>query len=555
MKKVLLFAIAVLFCGVIQSQVFKDALDYSRTTVVDGFLNGAKQHTQKVLYLEKNIHIALSKNNEGKSMFIWLEDGNPESAKSVTLNGMFNVKDFAIHNSTIYFCGSITNNSQPEAFVAYVDATKLFYSSGNSINLNPPKIKYTPINNIYQDNIYSIDRIEVFYNPDSNQVVVAGIGKMRYGMPPYRTIVHTQNVIEMVLTDPDEYYLDFFMLYTIKEDSRIKNPYDICLGATPIYALANSMEMFYVPTDTVGGCYHTKFADITETDNRIYLTAINYSSPSVVDAAQARYLDIISFDKITRQQQSNRIVFPFEIRQEYGVKTTHLYDDEIAVALSKHADSVNLSECCAFRVRPQDSVLFGIHNISIFDTIHDKPLIFDCEYLKATNELIVLKESIFQGERQDIVFHLSMDKNLTYPYTSRKYKINNTNPDDTLHWNDLQSSDSKNYTVSGTLLNKHLMLYDMKYDALGLNIPCFIQSYFNVSTASFFLTPSIPILEQCMFPTLCPTVINENELFITYGATPIYNAFIMKESIPVTKTHNIIIDCISSAKNNSNIDE
>ncbi len=162
MKKVLLFAIAVLFCGVIQSQVFKDALDYSRTTVVDGFLNGVKQHTQKVLCLEKNIHIALSKNNEGKSMFIWLEDGNPESAKSVTLNGMFNVKDFAIHNSTIYFCGSITNNSQPEAFVAYVDATKLFYSSGNSINLNPPKIKYTPINNIYQDNIYSIDRIEVF---------------------------------------------------------------------------------------------------------------------------------------------------------------------------------------------------------------------------------------------------------------------------------------------------------------------------------------------------------------------------------------------------------
>jgi hypothetical protein len=419
MKRILLFVITVLLSGFLQSQVFKDVSDYSRTTIVDEFLNGVKAHTQKILPFRRGIHIALSKNNDGQNVFTRLQDANPESAKSVTLNSMFKVKDFTIYSGVLYFCGNISNNSQSEAFIAYISVDDLFPLSEDALIFNPPKIKYSLINNIHQDNIYSIDRIEAFYNTDSNNVVVAGIGKMRYGKPPYQGIVHTNNTIEMEFVDPDEYYLDFFMLYTIKEDSRIQNPYNVCLGATPIYAPANSMEMFYVPTDTVGGCYHTKFADITETDNRIYLTAINYSSPSVVDAAQARYLDIISFDKITRQQQSNRIVFPFEIRQEYGVKTTHLYDDEIAVALSKHADSVNLSECCAFRVRPQDSVLFGIHNISIFDTIHDKPLIFDCEYLKATNELIVLKESIFQGERQDIVFHLSMDENLTYPYTSR----------------------------------------------------------------------------------------------------------------------------------------
>ena len=555
MKRILLFAIAILFCGVLQSQVFKDASDYSRTTVVNGFVDGVKQHTQKVLHLWKNVHIALSKNNEGKSMFTWLEDGNPESAKSVTLNAAFNVKDFAIYNDVLYFCGSMTNNSSTEAFLAYINARELFSYSGNSISLNPPKIKYTPINNIHQDNIYSIERIEAFYNSDSNKVVVAGIGKMRYGMPPYRTIVHTQNVIEMVLTDPDEYYLDFFMFYTIEEDSRIQNPDNVCLGATPVYASANSMEMYYVPTDTLGGCYHTKFADIIKTDNRIYLTAINYSYAPVQNELQARFVDIISFDKHTRQQQANRITFPFEIRQEYGVKTTHLYKDNIAVVLPKHDYLNNLSECCAFIVHPQDSVLFGIHNVSIFDNVQDKPLIFDCEYLKERDELIILKESIFQGERQDIVFHLSMNKSTVYPYTSSKYRINNNNPYDTLHFNDLQSFGKNDYTVSGTILNKDLLLYDMRSDALELNFTCFTQSPFQVFSQPIQTISSIPILEQCEFPTLCPSVINGNELFITYGSTPIYNAFIMEESIPFTETHNIIIECTSSAKNISNIDK
>ncbi|MEE0926618.1 MAG: hypothetical protein UH641_03360, partial [Bacteroidales bacterium] len=362
MKKVLLFALAVLLSGILQSQVFKDSSEYSRTTRIDSFVDGVKRHTQKMLPVKEGVHISLSKNNQGESMFSLLMDGNPESAKSVTLNGTFNVKDFAIYGDILYFCGSMTNNSQTEAFVAYIGVYELFSSTGNSINENQPKIKYTPINNIHQDNIYSIDRIEVFYNSNNKKVEVAGIGKMRYGMPPYRTIVHTQNVIEMVLTDPDEYYLDFFMLYTIEEESRIQNQYDICLGATPVYASANSMEMYYVPTDTLGGCYHTKFADIIKTDNRIYLTAINYSYAPVQNELQARFVDIISFDKHTRQQQANRITFPFEIRQEYGVKTTHLYKDNIAVALPKHNYLNNLSECCAFRVHPQDSVLFGIHN-------------------------------------------------------------------------------------------------------------------------------------------------------------------------------------------------
>ncbi|MEE0926148.1 MAG: hypothetical protein UH641_00965, partial [Bacteroidales bacterium] len=185
----------------------------------------------------------------------------------------------------------------------------------------------------------------------------------------------------------------------------------------------------------------------------------------------------------------------------------------------------------------------------------DKPLIFDCEYLKERDELIILKESIFQGERQDIVFHLSMNKSTVYPYTSSKYRINNNNPYDTLHFNDLQSFGKNDYTVSGTILNKHLLLYDMRSDALELNFTCFTQSPFQVFSQPIQTISSIPILEQCEFPTLCPSVVNGNELFITYGSTPIYDAFIIEEPIPNTETKNIIIECTSSAKNISNIDK
>ena len=70
-------------------------------------------------------------------------------------------------------------------------------------------IKYTLINNIYQDSIFSIDRIEVFKN--ATNTVVAGIGKMYYGNPPYTKIVFDPLGTYQMLVNPNEYYLDFFM--------------------------------------------------------------------------------------------------------------------------------------------------------------------------------------------------------------------------------------------------------------------------------------------------------------------------------------------------------
>ena len=543
MKKVLLFLILASMFNILQAQVFKEDYEYTRTTRVELSTDTIRQHTQKTLPFKDYIHISLSKNKAGESVFTFLSDEDNESAKRMVLEHFFNVKDFDIFDGKLYFCGSITNNNSTEAFIAYADIED-FFTISEGIVPNSTNIKFTSINNIYQDKIYSIDRIEVFLNEDRNEIEIAGIGKMYYGKPPYQRLVNNEtfSITELVLVDPKEYYLDFFMFYTIKEEIKVQNQYNVNLGASPIYAPANSLELFYVLSDTIGGCYHTKFADITETDDKIYLTAINYSDTNVSDPINSRFIDIISFDKYSRQQQTSRIELPFETRQEYGVKTTHLYDDNIAVVFPKY-NSSNLVECCTFKVEPYDTISFNVYDALIFDTIQDKPLIFDCEYLDVTNELLILKESIFQGERKDIVFHVSIDKEKTPPYTSYKYKIENTFSNDTLYFSDLQSSDMKNYTVSGSCVDDNLILYDMNYEALNQNISCFTSGVFQLFPLVGYSISSIPILKQGRFPKLSPSVINGNELFIFYSSSMFYDAFIMEHTINSAEEVSVIKEC------------
>ena len=543
MKRILFFAIAVLLSGFLQSQIFKDTSDYSRTTVVSSSQDVFEPYTQKVLPFKDRFHVSLSKNTSGENVFTLLQDGTPESARSVALDSYFNVKDFAIYEEVLYFCGSVANDVSTTAFIAYENIGAMFSNDGSS-TAYADSIKYTLIDNIPQDSIFSIDRLEVFYNQDSNEVVLTGIGKMYYGEPPYQVLANPGVLDELELVNPDEYYLDFLMFYTIKEEQVITNKFDYNLGANPIYASANAMEMFYVPNDTLSSCYFTKFADITLTDNRVYLTAINYSDITIYPHSHARFVDIISFDKVTKQQQANRITFPFEVHQDYGVKTTHLYRDEIAVALAKCDENKYYSEACVFRVFPQNSTYFTISNLSIFDSVYGKPHILDCEYLEKTKELIVLRNSVFNNQYEDVVFHLNIVGNITYPYNSLKYRINGAPIDYPFKWNDLQSSDGFNYTVCGMVADKNLVFYDMKFDALTKDISCFKSNTFKVDSSPKFTVSTLPTLEKCTYSSLVPNVINGGYLSIFYGFTPIYDALIQKHPIPISYKNTIKTICL-----------
>ena len=544
MKKVLLFMILASMFNILQAQVFKEDNEYTRTTRVkisDELENNSS--ILKILRQTKDVHIALSKQADGKAMFTYLKDGEPESAKHVVLNSYFDVKDFTLFGPFIYFCGSISTVGPTEAFVAYAEISDFFAYSNLSIPLNPETIKYTIINDIYEDSIYSINRIEAYYNSDSNEIVLAGIGKMYYGKPKYLKFFYDPIVGSYTnYFDPDEYYLDFFMLYTIKETQEITNNYDAALGATPVYDTANHVELFYVPTDTVGSCYYNKFADITQTEDKIYLTVVNHSNPSVDFDSHAKYIDVISFDKLTRQQQKGRVVLPFEIHPEFGVKTTALKNDDIAIACMKCNEQTSKTECCALKIEPLDTTSFILSNISIFDSVYGKPHILDCEYLDTTNELIVLKEILKNDNYEEWIYHISMNETLNFPYISNKYEINTDIPSERLPWNDLQSSDPYNYTVFGGFKN-NLLVYDKKFDAFSVPSNCFTMQKVEVKTVEKVEITNIPALEQCRFTIETPTIINGNQLSHIYTSTPIHKVFVESFSIPPFSIPIIIKEC------------
>ena len=85
MKKVLLFLILASMFNILQAQVFKEDNEYTRTTRVkisDELENNSS--ILKILRQTNDVHIALSKQADGKAMFTYLKDGESESAKRFT---------------------------------------------------------------------------------------------------------------------------------------------------------------------------------------------------------------------------------------------------------------------------------------------------------------------------------------------------------------------------------------------------------------------------------------------------------------------------------------
>ena len=555
MKKLLLFAISILMFGIASSQVFIDNTDATRTSSVSAGADRLSPYTQKVLYWNKNRHVILSQNASGRGVFTLTENANTENAKSVTLSNYFNVKDFAIEGDTLYFCGSVNNNGSNVAFLAYVKIATLFKNNNiiapidsviipdSSTHIAPiisSGIKYTLINNAYQDSIFSIDRIEVFKDA-TNNTTIAGIGKMYYGNPPYEKLqFDPYEGINSTFVDPSEYYLDFFMFYTIKEDTNINNYFDVFFqGDSATYGLSNDFEMFYIPSDTIGSCYYNKFADITETVNKIYLTSINYSITGTQDPLNdAAYIDIYSFDKQTRQQRTGRLNLPYPVHQAYGVKTTHTFKDNIAIVYN-NCFNQNNQYTCAFEIIDGDNIT---SKVSIFDTLQQGFAIYDCEYLVDEEELVVLKKTISKGQKEDFVFHLKMSDTTSYPYNYIRYKIRYEDNID-LSYSDLNVSNNSDYTVAGYMHDNQMLIYDTKNHSCLSDYPCFKKEEFQVSSLNPITVTSIPTLTQCRFYEPVKSV-SDNQLTILHLSKSKLHVFIRYSLIPLKTNSDINIHCL-----------
>ncbi len=547
MKKTLFFAIFVLIFTVASSQVFQDTQNLTRLTSVSSGTDNLTVYTQKVLHWDRNKHIALSKNIAGKNVFTLITDGSIEAAENVTVGNYFNVKDFAIEGDSLYFCGSVNDNGSEVAFLAYIGIEDLFSSKNiiEPIDFGPviiPGIRYTLINKAYQDSIFSIDRIEVFKD-SVNKVVVAGIGKMYYGKPPYEKMIWDNfGSYETSFVDPPEYYLDFFMFYTIKEDSAICNFIDVIGGATPIYDIANDFELYYIPSDTIDNCYYNKFADITETDNKIYLTSLNYMDTTVWEYPNHTFfMDIIAFDKQSHQQQTGRVNLITPIHQAYGIKTTHTIKDNIAIVYNTCYNSYN-QYSCAFTLSPTGNNSFITSKTFIFDTLGRGFKIYDCEHLAKENELVVLKQSILREQKEDFIFHLKLNDTITSSYDYVMYKINDKDGFG-IYCNDLSVSNLYDYTVSGYISENRMLIFDTKNYVSLFESPCITMEKYPISVLNPFLITPIPPLTQGSFYHPVRSV-SDNQLTILHLSQTIQKVFIQYSIKPIKKNSEIKIHCL-----------
>lgn len=534
MKKITFFLMCIVVnLAYLNAQVFSRSHSGSGTHNVlcdhsNSFLN---YYTQKIQSLNDSTHIMFTQNN-GQGVFCLANNHGEDNVviRYTNISSYFKINDFAILDSTLYFSGYVNIDASKVAFIAYTDIERLF--AENVFLLDTNNIKYTLFDGIFQDEIYEINRIEPFYDSVNNVIKLACIGKMYYGTPPKWI---PSNLEEgLVLNDPDEYLLDFFMLYSITEESVIINSYDVSLSnVEPIYSPANKTEMFYFAQDTLNTINkRNQLMDIALTDNFICVATADFNDNNVYAISHTHLINIIRFNKTNMEHYTCRITLPFEIHPEYGIKIAKLNANEIALCCIKCQHPIDTTACCVLKIDINDKQ-FRILQQSIFDIKHGKAFIRDCFYLKKSNELVVLKKSFFDNIEADIVFHLSMNDNKTFPYMSKKYLVNNPINSSTIAWNNISSSNICNYTLTGCQ-NTYWMFFDKMLSPPLVQHNCYVDSDFIVYDFPRITINTIPSLQKCTFPVLSPNVINGGYLFIWYSSRDWYNAIIKYLSKPIT---------------------
>lgn len=452
-----------------------------------------------------------------------------DSISQVEMPDLFKINDFSILGDTLYFCGSVNNSSHSTAFIAYISIDELFSASANQ-TMDTNNIRYTLFDDIYQDEIYTIKKIETYYDDNGNRVI-AGFGDMLYGKPPYRKFQNFQQV----LIDPDEYYLEFVMFCTIKEDIILTNQNDYTLGASPIYKEVNDVKMFYFPSDTVGGVYYNKFYDIIQTDNFIDAVFVRHEEAVATGKPILTSVSIAQFDKNSLQCSTYKIDLPETMCFDYGVKAASLENDTIAIVFTYLRNNSDSTISTAIKLNMNDLPDTVITQISLYDPMPFKNQIKDCKYFSPNNKLLVLKSTYinsYSDDYGDVIIDLNMDADCSFPYIANKMAVNQIN-NNYIRWSNILHSGPMHYSLTGYYFsgysNSPLYFFD-KFMLNSLQQNCYSISNSSVSTGdTVHLSTTTPMV-KCAFPKIVVSLIDEGfgmqSIYTNYFSTDVYKAVI-----------------------------
>ena len=490
----------------------------------------------KMLKYNDTTHIAIYRAGINETKFCMLSNNtNGDSLAFVTVPNYLKVQDFTVLGDSLYFCGYVNSYREAVAFVAYIGINELF----NLPNSVYDDIKYTLFDNIDQDSIFFINRIEAFYDT-CGYPTIAGIGTMLYGTPPYNQFA-PEPLNQIIVVDPKEYYLDFLMLYTVDGHQALTNKNDVHVGgATPIYQDANSVKMYYLTSDTIQGVHYNRFQDIVLTDDYICIAGVDCSYNTTNDNYVSKAVTLRRFEKSTMQQKSCMLKLPYYIKYDYGFNIAHTGGNTLAIA-SVEWDSIGegtMTSVIKVNVGTQNNFQVKVH--SMFDSQQYKSSLKDCKYLSSTNKLLVLRNSLNSPNDYPIdrVFEVKMGNSL-YPYTSKKFDIRGMNGD-TVTWNNISISNSTHYALNGcyykNIQNGFLYIFDKGTNQSTLQT-CYTNTNYTVTLGTSVTVSSCDELQPCYFPDKQIWIIEEGHgnqsLSTWHGKKLVYDALIQSIAFPL----------------------
>ncbi|MEA4966537.1 MAG: hypothetical protein VB048_00260 [Bacteroidaceae bacterium] len=468
MLKILVFFIAVQICtnqvmSQIVSQFDLEAVAYSVEDNDISFM-----HSQKILQYKENEHIVLTlKDSVNHQARFYLIERNDYNIKYVDIPIEYNVKDFSILGDTLYFCGKhqIENETLTSGFIAYIKIYDMF----NGLT-----------NNCYYSDIKSVlvvNRIKTYHNSNNDRMVV-GIGEQYYGdivctpphdhgydpLPPFGEGKKENIINRKILGITEELYTcnddpkknwDCFIDYKIVEiptSNEYNNIYDIyrCYFQTPYMYSTNPSELL---------------RDIILTDDYICLVSNYYPNiPGTCDPQNIFIIRRIDKNNFNNQVTNRCDATPFTgtwLHDFNFMKLEHLTGNDIAFCYSTQSPS-GLFSNAIYKINLNNNPFTTLLSSMIDENSLIRPRLWDLEYLKESNQLLILKEqSTTNPIYEDYVYYVNMDNQTTFPYTTLAFKVPyNTYQNIPIYWNSLLKYNSDHFALGGNIENKGLIIFE-----------------------------------------------------------------------------------------------
>lgn len=468
MLKVLVFFMAIQICtNPVISQIISpldlEGVAYSINTNNSNDISSS--HSQKILQWKDKLHIVLTHLASNNQSRFYLVERNDPNTKYIDIPIEYDVRDFSILGDTLYFCGAqtIPNETLTSGFIAYNNIDAMFDGS-------PSPCKYSNLRSVLV-----VHKIKTYYNNNKERMVV-GIGEQYYRnvtftpapetgydplLPPLggKASVNTKMMGHddqlNLWSDEAEKNWDCFIGYKVVESPNgngVDNIYDI-------------YRCFF--GNTINGNPVEFLRDITLTDDYICLVSNYYQYVPGICNPQ----NIFIIRRIDKNNLANQVTNRCDAAPSIGstahnfnlVKLEHLTGNDIAFSYTSQNLS-GLYSNAIYKINLNTNPFTTLISSFIDENSFMRPLLWDLEYLKEENQLLVLKQqsnSNNNGIYSDYVYYISMNNSTILPYTTLAMEVPyNTYHGQTIYWNSLLKYNSNHFALVGNIDNKGLTIYE-----------------------------------------------------------------------------------------------